>query len=191
MVVTMVLHPTGGNVEQILRVKTLAISAHSLALLSLPVLLLGLWGLKNRLSASPYLAQSGYLWASFGLFAVMISAATNGLVLPRFAAHLAEKPDFNGEVVHLISEYNWFVNQAYDFIFLLGMCGAIFCWSLAIWKTRMFPRWVAVFGFLLVAVALALFIGGVVLTDLHGFRFVILGLVVWLVVVGWQLGKAR
>ncbi len=84
IIVTMALHPTGGSFEYVISIAQLAIFVHAVAIASVPVLFLGFLGLSHYLQGARILSASAIVVYGFGLVAVMIAAAINGLATPDF-----------------------------------------------------------------------------------------------------------
>src|SRR5215212_3852432 len=82
LVFTMVLHPAGGSIEYLISITNRIVITHSIALLSLPFGWIGFWGLTRRIGTEHFGSMLAFGMISFGLVAVMIAAATNGLVMP-------------------------------------------------------------------------------------------------------------
>ena len=76
MVVTMILHPAG-DLEDV----TLIISTHSLAILSIPITLLGFWGLTRYMGTNYFLPMVSFITMALGLFAAMCAAGNKWICL--------------------------------------------------------------------------------------------------------------
>lgn len=181
MVVTMVLHPVGGSWEQLLRIARMAVIAHAIGILSLPISLMGYRGLSKRLKGDYFFAETGKLFITFALIAGMVAAALNGLALPIFIEQFRDATPEVLENVRIALRYGMSLNHAFDYIMIGGMCLAILCWSVAILRTKAFPVWLAYLGILLSGTAVILALTGFYFVDLHGFRIFIFGVVIWTV----------
>lgn len=190
MVITMVLHPTGGSIEHLFRIMTVNILAHSIGIASVPIMLLGFWGMSLRLEQDIFFSRSGLAVALTSLMAVMIAAALNGLVLPFFIQGYRDASAEVLESIRPILHFNFALNLAFDYIFIVGICLAILLWSIAIIHTRVFPKWLGFAGIALVSLALILLITGFNFADLVGFRIFIFGLVTWIILAGIFLWKS-
>ena len=190
MIVTMVLHPVGGDFDQLIAILSIGRISHVIALLSLPFVAFGFWGLTEKLG-NTVLARLSFLFMIFGLVAVMLAATVNGLILMDFVesykgisgAEIATlKPIFR-----LIRSFN----HAFDFIFIGAVCISTGLWSLAIiWKKTM-TSYLGWFGMVISLVALISLFVGFVFVDLHGFRVFIFGWVAWVLGVGYSLIKYK
>ena len=49
IIITMVMHPSGGSIEHIIKISKTITIAHSLAIFSLPIILFGFYGLTIKL----------------------------------------------------------------------------------------------------------------------------------------------
>ncbi|MES2109857.1 MAG: hypothetical protein V4577_13955 [Bacteroidota bacterium] len=189
MVVTMVMHPTGGGIEHLRHIASMIIITHSLAILSIPVTLFGFWGLTRRMGTDNPLVMVGFITICMGLFAVMLAAALNGLALPLFInGHYATDPDAQKSLGLLLS-YNQTLNHAFDYIFIGGVCLAVMLWSIVIIGGNIFPKWVAYFGLVTCIMVICSLFAGFIFVDLTGFRIFIAGLVVWMMVIGVMLKR--
>src|SRR5665213_1636661 len=84
MIVTMVMHPSGGNFEHLLKISALIMGTHTLALISIPFTLYGFWGLTKKLSGDEFFSKVAFSTILLGMFAVMCAAAINGLAMPMY-----------------------------------------------------------------------------------------------------------
>lgn len=184
MFITMVLHPTGGSLEHILEIKVIAIVSHSIALLSIPFVGFGFWGISYRLRESNFLSFLSFSMVITGLMAVMIAAALNGLVLPMMAQAYADAAPETMEGLRPLFRYNMMLNHAFDYIFMASWCGGILLWSISILKTRAFPAYLSWLGLLVSLGMIFTWISGFILVDLHGFRIFIFGNLIWFVIAG-------
>ena len=184
MVVTMVLHPVGGNWEHLLRIARMAVIAHAIGILSLPISLMGYRGLSVKLKDDYFFSELGKLFITFALIAGMLAAALNGLALPFFIEQFRNTTPEVLDNVRLVLRYGMSLNHAFDYIMIGGMCLSILCWSVAILRTKAFPVWLGWLGILLSGTAVILALTGFYFVDLHGFRMFIFGVVIWTVCAG-------
>jgi hypothetical protein len=187
--VTMALHPSGGNLEHIVRMYTALVFSHALAIGSLPLLTLGFWGLSTRLLTRNGLALLAFFTVLFGLVAIMLAGLFNGLVLPSFAARQLGQPGANSDTVRLIVQYGSTINRSLDYLFIAAISTALGLWSGLILQTGRLPRWLGYGGLLLVGMVA---LGALTRFDfigVAGFRLFVFGLAGWIVLTGWFLGK--
>jgi hypothetical protein len=187
---TIVLHPTGGNIPYLIKIAPHIILAHSLALLSLPFAAIGFWGLTRRIGSDNFLAISAFVICCFGLVAVMFAGTTNGLIMPIFITRYQDAGPATLDALKPLISYTHAVNTAYDYIYTVALCLAIFCWSVAILRTGAFPRWTAWLGLTIPV------IGGVgVLTasspaSLLGLQIFVLCLISWTIAIGMIMRRS-
>ena len=189
--ITMVLHPVGGNIEHLVKISPMIKTSHIIALFSVPFMLFGFWGLTRSIGFDKTFSVLAFATATLGLFAVMIAGAINGLAVPFFVENLNEANVERKEVAQMILSYGFSLNQAFDYIFIGAICEAFLLWSVAIFKEKLFPKWIAVLGVILGVGFLVALISGLVLVDLHGFRVFIFGIVIWIAAVGMVLQKTK
>lgn len=189
MIVTMVLHPVGGDFDHLLAIVDMGITAHAVAIFSVPFVAYGYWGISIKLQESVFLSRIGFSFMMFGLFAVMIAATLNGLVLMQFVASYADADQQTIEGLKPIFRYNHFFNLANDYIFMAAVGVSTLFWSIASLKTKQFPSWVGYFGIGPVATALLTLVAGFVFTDVIGFKIFIFGTTAWIMTMGWLLTR--
>lgn len=190
MVLTMVLHPSGGNIEHILNIKTVLIFSHAAAVLSLPFICFGFWGLSSVLLTKSRLSVLAFIISCFGLFAAMIAAAINGLTLPLFLSHVAQQ-DQEVSLVNLIRSYGHSINVPMDYILIFALVLAISVWSVLIIRGRKFPEWIGYYGLLLTLAGLIAAFNQYNMAGLHEFRIVVFGIVSWIVIAAFKILLAR
>ncbi|WP_420317076.1 hypothetical protein [Ekhidna sp.] len=183
MIVTMVLHPVGGNFNHLLKIVTIGRVTHAMAILSLPFVSFGFWGLTEKLGASS-IAKISFLFMLFGLIAVMLAAAVNGLILMDFVKSYEnaskEVIDSLKPIFILIRSFN----HAFDFIFIGAVCVSTGLWSYQIIRTKLLPSFIGWLGLFITLVAITSLVVGIVFVDLHGFRIFIFGWVAWVISIG-------
>lgn len=191
LTITMVLHPVGGGLRHLLEISTILISTHAIAIVSLPFLLYGFWGLTYRLDNTNTLSMLAFITISMGVVAGMLAAAINGLALPVFIEGYRDASDETLNSIEPILKYGLSLNMAMDYIFIGATCIAMSLWGILIIAKSVFPKWIGYAGILTSISALVSGITGFVFTDLFGFRIFIFGFVLWMVVVGFRLRTER
>lgn len=191
MIITMVMHPVGGSFQQLLKISTLGIITHTIAIFSVPFTIFGFWGLTKGFPDQKALPMAAFITGAIGLFAAVLAAAINGLTLPFFVERYANASPETLEIVQVVISYSSSLNHAFDYILIGGLCEAILLWSIAILRTGIFPKWVSYLGILTGLGFLGALISGFVLVDLHGFRIFIFGIVLWILAIGFLLQRAK
>lgn len=191
MFITMVMHPTGGDMAHLLEIWVLAVASHSIAIASIPFVAVGFSGLQRRLRAADFLSKMGYAILLTGLVAVMIAAALNGLVYPIYVDIYAEASESTIDSLEGVMRYGFAMNRAFDYIFMAAVCGSTLLWSIAIIRTKSFPAWLGYVGLVLSVAALGAWSFGFDFVDLQGLRIFVLGWIVWSVIVGYLLLFSR
>jgi hypothetical protein len=184
MIITMIFHP-GGRItpEELERVVRVSIAVHSLALASIPVLLLGAWGVSRRLDGGDRLAWAGLVLFGLASVAVMIAGTLNGLVAPGLMRKIVAATPETREIWQAMLSYNFQVNQAFARVYSVGASLSVLCWSVAILRYRALGLGVAIYGVVL-GVVTAVGIGSGLLTpDRHGFAILIFGQAIWFLLV--------
>ncbi len=186
MVATMVLHPSGGSIEHILKTKTTIIVSHSLAIFSLPFIGFGFWGLSTALLTKSRISFLSFIISCFGLFAAMIAATINGLTLPLFLTQIVpQNIDLN--IIKAVSGYGREINIPMDYILLLAFGVSISIWSVLIVQSKKFPKWIGYYGIFLILFSVLAIYNKYNFIGLFGFRIVIFGIVSWIIAVGTKI----
>lgn len=190
-IATMVLHPSGGSVEHILKIARIAMISHSLAVLSVPFIAFGFLGVTRALETPHRISLLAFIISLFALVAVMIAATINGLTLPMFVtsyqADITQNPDAYSPVIR----YGFAINKPMDFIFLIGLGLAMVLWSYQMTRGNIFPKWLGYYGLVLVVLA-----GIAVFTPFNfisvaGFRVIVFGIASWIIGVGVLLMRMK
>lgn len=189
--VTMVLHPAGGNVETILKIKTLIMSTHALAVLSMPFCMMGFRGLTKLLGSERFLSFSAYAISVFGLIAAMCAGTVNGFVLPLFVQRYAGADTATVETIKPVLRYASSLNHGFDYIFIGAMCLSILFWSIVMLQVNKCSQWLAWLGIVIFVAAVAMLLGGFVFVDLYGFRVFVFSIVTWIIWAGVCLIRTR
>lgn len=189
--ITMVLHPVGGNIEHLIKISPVIMTSHIIALFSVPFMLFGFWGLTQRIGLNNTFSVMALITGSLGLVAVLIAGAINGLVVPFFVDTLKDASPEKLEMAETVLSYGFSLNKAFDYIFIGAICEAFLLWSIAILKTKLFPKWIAMLGVTLGIGFLIALVSGFALVDLHGFRIFIFGIVLWIAAMGIMMQKGK
>lgn len=185
----MVMHPSGGNFEHLLKISALIMGTHTLAIISIPFTLYGFWGLTKKLSGDEFFSKVAFSTILLGMFAVMCAAAINGLAMPMYISLYKDAAKDIGDSIRPVIYYSSALNHAFDLVFIGAVCMAITMWSIAIFRTRELPGWTAYFGIILSLTAIFSLYMGFVFVDLTGFRVFIAGLTIWTICIGTLLAK--
>lgn len=187
----MVLHPVGGDFEHLLRIIPVAVISHCIAILSIPFISIGFYGIMKRLGATSFFSIAGFAIAITGLVAVLIAAALNGLALPFMVKAYEGASTDVIESIKPILRYNSRLNHAFDYIYIGATCLSMLFWSISILKTRPFSLWIGYLGLALASGALLMLLFGFYFVDLQGFRIFIFGGVAWNVSMGVLLLRIK
>ncbi|WP_149276632.1 hypothetical protein [Pareuzebyella sediminis] len=190
IIVTMVLHPSGGSIEQIIRISKTITIAHSLAIFSLPILLFGFYGLTLRLMDKLKLSVLGFIVIAFGLIAAMFAALFNGLTLPYFLSQYADRLDENIEILKPITNFSFAVNVPLDYVFIIACCLAILIYSFIILFEGKMPKWIGYLGFFITLFSIVGGLTDFVFTSLAGFRIFTFSIAAWVLSSGAYLIKS-
>lgn len=185
IILTMVLHPSGGSIEHIIHISKTITITHALAIFCLPIILFGFYGLTMRLMDTMRLSILAFLMIAFGCIAAMFAALVNGLTVPYFLSQYTDRLEENREILKPILNYSFAMNTALDYIFIVAFCLAIALYSIVILRANRFPKWIGYFGLLFIIFLSVGAITGFVFTSLTGFRIVVFSLAGWILSAGF------
>ncbi|MHA7057203.1 hypothetical protein ACWGOQ_0008300 [Aquimarina sp. M1] len=189
IIATMVLHPTGGNLEYIIKISTTIQVAHAIAIFSMPVILFGFYGLSMALLDTRRLSILAFIIISFGLIAAMFAAVFNGLTLPYFLNKYSGALDKNIDVLQSITNYGFAINIPLDYIFIIACCLSILVYSIIILLENSYPKWLGYFGILISVLTILGGLNDFLFTSLNGFRVFTFSIAAWILFSGALLLK--
>lgn len=181
MVLTMLLHPSGGDIQHILKISKVAIISHSLGVLSTVFTAYGFYGLASALLTPVRLSFLGLCFAGFALVAVMLAALLNGIVLPLYVLQQVPVAEESVTSVKLVIQYGVTINAALAYVFITGYSIAMLIWSFAMIRSERFPDWLGYWGILLVGITIVAALFQLNFISVTGFTVYIAGIVSWIV----------
>ncbi|MBK8955121.1 MAG: hypothetical protein IPM34_06140 [Saprospiraceae bacterium] len=191
LIITMVLHPSGGSIEHILKVKTIIVVSHSIAIISLPFICFGSWGLTILLKTSSQLSYFAFIFICFGLVAAMIAGTINGITLPLFLSENSSTDPSQNQMLKYVCSYGNFINIPMDYIMIISFSITILIWSFLIIRTKRLSRYIGFFGIILIVLGMLLLFNAFNLVNLFGFSIFILGISSWIILVGYNLVSCK
>ena len=184
--ITMAIHPVGGSLAEIAARKGVFIFTHSLALISIPFIAFGFWGLATALVTKSRISFLSFAVSCFGLIAVMAAGTLNGFVLPMFASNYSGSK-VDGAVLQAVRDYGWLLGSSMDYIFITGVSLAIAIWSGIMIATGHLSKWLGYYGLLIVVVTVSGLFMEFNFTSDVGFGVFIFTLVSWLIIAAMLL----
>ena len=196
IILTLSLHPSGkitpAQVDQMVHK---LITVHSLALASLPLMILGALGLSRLLSSPNRLSVAAFAIYSFAVAAMLSGVVIDGLVMPRLLPHLAEAAQASaagqapasataaGDAWRALFKYNGYLDMAFVQVALVATAIAIIAWSLAMVISRKLSRAIGIYGLVLGAIAIVALFSGALGAE-HAISIIVFGQATWFVIVG-------
>jgi hypothetical protein len=190
VIITMIFHP-GGKIapEQLEHFIRLNIAVHSLALLTVPVLFLGTWGMSRRLDGGDRLAWAGLVLFAFASAAVLNAGTLNGLVAPKLMRLIVAATPETRETWRMMMNFGFQMNQAFARVYAVGASLAIVLWSAALLRYKTLGMGVGVYGVVLGVVTAAAICSGLLTPDRHGFAMLVFGQAIWFLIVAGGMWK--
>ena len=204
LILTLSLHPSGkitpAEVDHMVR-KLMAV--HSIALASLPLMILGALGLARALSSPNRLSTAAFVFYSFAVAALLSGIVIDGLVMPQLLPHLAEAAQataaasgahgaapvpapVSGEVWRVLMRYNGYLDMAFVQVSMIASALAILIWSIVMMLGKMLSRAAGIYGLVLGAVVIVGLLAGLFGAE-HAISIVVFGQASWFIVVGGLL----
>lgn len=194
--ITMLFHPSGrdllGQPDDVARRNELiTVVAHSMGLVSLPVIFFGFTGLSRRLNLESPLVSAAIIVYGFGTVGAMCAAVINGLVGPVLTRKIIGVDEESQKLLQMLLMNNSLLNQAFTKVYVVGVSAAFILWSIRLLKMGNFARIVAITGLTIgVLSAFAIFSGHLRL-DVHGFGAIVFAQSIWTILMGIFMIRAR
>ena len=191
-IISMALHPTAHDLTmgQFESMAQLNVAVHSLALVCVPILFLGVLGLTRRLDSPNRFALAGLVFFGFAEVAVIIAATASGLIAAGLIHHITADPGM-ADAWRPVLQLNGHLNQAFALVFVVASSVAIVLWSLAILKGSDFARWLGIYGCILGPLTALAVLSGHLRLNVHGFGLVVLGQAVWFITAAVMLWREK
>jgi hypothetical protein len=192
-IVTMAIHPTSSGVLTPTQFEHLAVVsaiAHSLAMISFLILVLGAFGLTRHLAAPDRLAFSGLVLYVFAAVAVLIATAVSGFIIPNIMRHMIRDGAATLPQYHIVIDSIFQINQAFSKIFTVATSAALALWSISALRHGGVSRSIAIYGCIIAPVLILGICVGHLKLNVHGMAIVVLAQAIWLIIVGIQLSGA-
>jgi hypothetical protein len=178
---TMAMHPVGGSLAEIAAKKGIFMFSHMLAVVSIPFIAFGFWGLATALATKGRISFLAFSVACFGLIAVMIAGTVNGFVLPMFASNYSGSST-DSTVLQAIRDYGWLIGTTMDYFFIVALSLTISIYSVIVISTGQLSKWLGYYGLLIVVVTLLGLLMKFNFTTVLGFGLFIFSLVSWIII---------
>lgn len=199
-VVTMLMHPDAhdmlGQPDDVARWnEMITVVAHSLALISFPVIFFGFLGFSRRIGLHRPVVSAALIAYGFGGLAGTGAAVINGLVAPMMIRRIneADNPE-SQQLLHLILTNNALIGQSLTKVFVVATSIAIVGWSISLFKTNRFARVLAVAGCVIGTFGVLGILSGHLRLNVHGFGMLIFGQAFWISLAGvflYRLGEVQ
>ena len=189
-IVTMAIHPTGSHVLTPAQFEHLAVVsaiAHSLAMVSSLILVLGAFGLTRRLAAPDRLAFSGFVVFVFAVIAVLIATAVSGFIVPNIMRHMVKDVASNAPQWHIVIDAIFQINQAFSRIYSVATSVSIALWSISALRNGGLGRGIAIYGCIIAPLIILAICSSHLTLNVHGMAIVVFAQAVWFIGVGIQL----
>lgn len=194
-ILTMAIHPTGfdlhASAESITHVNHINTETHILALASIPVTLLGVFGISSRIGWNNISGLSAFIVYCFASIAVMLAAVTDGLIASSLAQEAINVDDSKRQLLMMALHYNFQLNQALAKVYVAGSSCAFILWSIALTHLGKNTRVLGIAGGIVGLCGLIAVLGGHIQMSAHGFGLIILVQAIWIVPVAiWLFREA-
>jgi hypothetical protein len=186
----MAIHPTAAGAltpAQFERLAVVSAIAHSLAMISFLILVLGAFGLTRRLAAPDRLAFSGLVVYVFAAVAVLIATAVSGFIIPNIMRHMIRDVPTTAGQWHIVIDSIFQINQAFSSIFTVAASAAVALWSASALRHGGLGRGIAIYGCTIAPLLILAICSGRLTLNVHGMAIVVLAQAIWFIGAGIQL----
>jgi len=189
-VLTMVLHPLGGDMEHIVKIKSVLTFSHGMAIACAPFIGFGLWGLSKALTDRHKASVLALFIALWGLGAATLAGTINGFVLPQFATAYVGS-DVDAATLRSMLDYGYYFNKSLAYIFMASIIVAILLWSVLMTYQKNFYKWLGYYGMLVFALGAAALFSKVNMVSVTLFGAFIFTMASWLIAAAVLLIKQK
>ncbi|MFY7670411.1 hypothetical protein ACOSP6_04935 [Tenacibaculum sp. MEBiC06402] len=186
-IITMILHPSGGSLSDIINQSSQIQIAHSIAICCVPFMIFGFYGLSDKLHGQMRLSKLALIIVTLGLLAALLAALFNGLILPNFLNKYSQTLKQNESVLNIIVSYGFTINKALDYVFIIALSVGILVYSYTIIKLQELSSYIGYFGMLILIFSLIGGITGFAFISLIGFRIFVFSISAWILWSGLAL----
>ena len=137
-IVTMAFHPAGfdphASVEAVAHEMSILVGVHTLALLSVPLLVFGFAGVTMRVGWHRPEALLAFIIYAFSTVAIMFAGIADGLINAALIPEMTGASDLKLQALKAALSYNFQFNQACAKVFVVGTSLAIILWSITLFR---------------------------------------------------------
>jgi hypothetical protein len=197
MVAFMAMHPTthahdvSGFVVEMGSISTRNAIVHGTLIAVFGIILLGLWGLAERIGMGSMLVRAGMLGHGTGWLALAGAAMVNGFIMPATVAHRGGDDPATIDRLKPLLALCMETNQALARAGVVAIAAAVVLWSIAMLRRADGYRAVGGVGLACGVLPLVAMAAGHLPMSVHGFGAFVLLLAVWYVAAGVQLVRGR
>ncbi len=188
-VLTMVMHPTCGSLEKIIREGRLATGVHALAIVSLCVQVFGVIRLPRAASGQRGWIELGVVAFTFAAICGALAAVLSGILGPTVAARTVAAQDQTALRTALLTSH--LLNEALSRVFIAGSAAAIGILSVGLVRWPGGWRILASVGLLLAAASLWALLAGRISNNVHDVGMSVFAMAAWIVGLGAMMCRRR
>src|SRR5437868_8420616 len=149
-IVTMAFHPTGfdaqATAETVAHEMSILVAVHTLALMSIPLLVFGFAGVTMRAGWHRPEALLAFIIYALSAVALMFAGIADGLINAALIPQMTGAIDPKLQAVKAALSYNFQLNQACAKVFVVGSSLAIVLWSITLFRFGTFERRIGIIG---------------------------------------------
>lgn len=185
---TLILHPAGGSIEYLVKIKSSLMISHTIAVLSIPCMMFGFKRLAEILDNTSRIAHLGYIISCIGLLSALLAGVLNGWVLPQFLSYNVQH-NMPVETIKVVRSYAYSLNESFTYLFAGAMVLAISLWSILMIKnkTSLFKPALGYYGLICSLFILLAIIIQINIVKVWTFRILALGIILWVAWAAWSM----
>ena len=163
---------------------------HTLALLSVPLLVFGFVGVTMRAGWHRPEALLAFIIYALSAVAIMFAGIADGLINSALIPEMTGASDLKLQALKAALSYNFQFNQACAKVFVVGTSLAIILWSITLFRFGVLERRIGIIGWFISLAALFGLLSGHVHMSAHGFGLIVLLQAVWAIALGVSMVRA-
>lgn len=190
-VVTMAIHPTGGDHEKLAREARLAVGAHTLAIVCVWLQAYGFLGFTRLMRSRRFLAEAGFVAFAIAAVCGILATTVSGILGPALHERAAAADPAEHAVWRVVFSYNFRLNAALTQVFIAAVSVAVTIWSLTVLRISRGWTGLGAAGIVIGIVALFVLFTGHIRNNVHDVGIFVVAISAWTIALGVLLCKSN
>ena len=191
MVVTMAIHPTGGDHEKLAREAGLAIGVHALAIVCVWLQAFGFLGFTRMMRPKHLHADAGLVAFAIAAVCGILAAVVSGILGPALHERAAAADPAEHAVWEVVISYNFRLNAALTQVFIAANSIAVAIWSLSALRISRGWSYLGTAGIVIGVAALFSLFTGRIHNNVHDVGLFVTAISAWTIALGVLLCRSH